>query len=313
MIYLQILKTSKMKSRIIISLFLILGFGETSMIAQTNGYMGKRLSVELNTGVSYYLTYTIDQKDISIHDEYYKEHKRFRWDLHPDLSIAYTVGRRTDLGIRIGYDPVKVKLPHYLDFSSEGNNFAYTAELEPYLTGENASYFQLKDRENKGMTYNLQFFIRRYTKKHVAPIGLFTQFSVGYTQFKYRDSEIEGYFSEGFLTEAQNKTYVNNQEGNPIVFKLESYKMFALSYFVGNKRIFDNGIYLNTGIEFNLFIRSKAMLKNGRLLKEFSPFDSYSDLDQNTYNYHYYLPKLLSDEIIRSQFFEVKIGLGKVF
>ena len=110
---------------------------------------------------------------------------------------------------------------------------------------------------------------------------MYHQVAFGMNRISFKEKEMRGEF--------KRDPFLN------FVVPLNSYNLYQLSYFVGNKRMFKEGIYLNTGLEFSLFFRNQLTHK--------SAASSYEKT----------IPKLLADEIMLTQVFEVKIGIGKIF
>jgi len=272
----------------ILFLFLITLNIQSQEKLKTAGYLGKRTTIEFNMGLAY-------MHSTKMHENAFKNQRIFRANMHPEFTFAYTIKRNTDIGFKIGYDRVKFKFPDYLVFSDNKKEpeIVYNADLS-LANGYGSTiynseqYFDLINTENIGRSFNYQIFFRFYNKKYIAPIGFYHQISAGINRISFKDNEIEGSFRE-------EPNVVNT-------IKLQKYNMYQLSYFIGNKSIIKNEMYLNVGVEVNLF--------NKRGLSSF--FNSNYANDRSD-TYHRYLPRKLGNTVMLSQVLEFKIGIGKIF
>lgn len=268
----------------------------TSAHAQkVKGFLGKRVTAEFNSGLTYFLT-------TPVHNDAYDKSRKLRANLHPDFSIAYTIGKTTDIGFRVGYDQVKMKLPHQIIY--EGSTNLYYANLEPAFSGTENSY-QIINRENMGRSFNYQVFIRLYNKKYIAPVGFYQQISLGVNRYSLKESRIEAFYWYGTMSEEENEEFVNSTSQEPVFIDIDRYNILAFSYFLGNKKTFSNGVYINSGFELNVSFLS--------FFRKQESSSGATEASRRSQEYHYQIPNLLAKEIQISQLFEYKIGLGIIF
>lgn len=256
--------------------------------SQVPGFVGKKFTVQFNNSVGY---------STSENSSIFKRNKLIKLNYHPDITFAYTVGRRVDLGLRLGYN----KFEGYL------RGFSYI-DIKSNITESNAELTSINEDEDIGSRFyhdqinyvaksrNINFFIRIYNKKYIAPVGIYHQISLGYNFYRFEDNMING----DLITETSELT-----TSIPYSIELNTQKLFELSYLFGRKRTFKNGFFIDKSVAFNLFFLDNASKRGGSSLFEFT--GAY------WHQYNYKFPNLIAKEIKANQFLEFKIGIGYIF
>jgi len=261
---------------------LILCFSISNMLGQnkvkTPGYMGKRFTVELNLGMGYMYTTKANIKPNS-----------FQGNLHPELTLSYSLSKRIDFGLKAGYDQVKLRRPDGFSIIPNSTNIDYySPSLDPHIDDYNTGYeVQYEGQNVVGRAINFQLFFRLYQKHYIAPVGFYHQVAFGMSRLSFKNTEMIFSFVES----------PDNQFSVPLI----SYNIYQISYAVGNKRMLKNNFYLNTGFELNVFFRRR--LRGWKY--------GYSKSGSN--EHQFIEPSLLAVEIMLSQLLEFKIGIGKIF
>lgn len=267
-----------MKKSII--LFFLTTITSSTLFAQNIGFKGMKNSVELNIGTGY--------------DLISRNYPQFtnRINIHPDITYTRTVGRRIDLGVRIGYDRVHI-VPPAANLSTEGSaTTTYSPSLNPNQnsSSQTNSYFFYPDQTTIiGFGINYQAVIRIYNRKYIAPVGMYHQFSAGILTANIKGKEITGVFGASRAETGQTQTTIVNPT---------SVKHF--SYLLGNKKTFGSGVYINTSIEFNynhvlgIYNKEKESLAG----------------TQNSLPFQYTYPARIAANLFTSQLFEFKFGIG---
>ncbi len=274
--------------KLIIRALLIVGwyvFLAISSNAQTRGYLGKRFTVELNLNNGYS---RITKLNADFNEKI--SGKVRRYNIYPEFTLSYTVGRRVDIGLLHSRDFVRAQF-YELNFEFKGLNNFYTPNLEPAPEQNlNFRYVFLPNKEKSiGFSRMYQFFFRFYTKRSIAPVGFYHQLAIGFNTLGFKNP-IKGHL-EGTST-------LNLGEVVPIELKIQKYNVSKLSYFLGNKKVFTNGLYINSGIGFNFPISYKLAVM---------------ERSSSSWKYNYEYISQLDKETIYAQLIEFKIGLGFIF
>lgn len=273
--------------------------------AQVFGYMGQKFTTELNLGLSYSNAY--EKSNFT-----YETGRRFErvFKVHPELSLNYTIGKRVDMGIDIGYQKFESNVNSKYSTSDLGeSSITYRPDLTQinYNNYNNYTYFYPKEVANSTISINVDFYLRIYSRRHLAPVGVYHQFGFGFNTFKFVDEEIEGYLygpnQNGYEV---SRAFLNTLEANADkhTHLLKSFTLPRFSYRIGKKMVAASGFYLNLSAEIN-FIFNRSL--SSQSLQKNRAFDSHS------YYLHYADAYNNSEYLKKSQRFELKIGLGKTF
>lgn len=276
---------------LVFSLFM---FVSTFSYGQVNGYMGKRLSMEVNLNTGYVRMSPINAdystSSLSSSSSTFSEVLNNRkFNFYPEFTLSFTVGKNTDIGLLYNRDMVDVRLQEY-GISLEGLEF-YTAQLEPASSGSSSYYYFYPDfNHNTGTSNSYQFYIRKYIRGQIAPVGFYHQFAFGINRIGY---------TKNITGELRNST--DGPSTMSLDIETEKINLYKLSYFFGNKKVYANGIYINSGFSFNLPFVPK-ILKAPEI-----------ESQQTSYNYHYLYLKQLQKELRYNQFLDFKLGIGFIF
>lgn len=278
-----------MKNITILFLLVSLIFPEIS-IGQTRGYLGKRFTVELNLNNGY-------SRITKINKDYKSKSKNGAvtprsFNFRPEFSLSYTIGRRVDLGLLFSQDVVDVNLSNIeVIFNIDGTSNLYSPNLEPVTIDNttNRYNFYPNNPQNIGSSRMYQFFFRFYSKQSIAPVGFYHQIALGFARLG---------FEERIIGKLENY----NAPSIPLELKIQKINVTKLSYFFGNKKVFANGLYINSGVNFNIPLSIKKLLVL-----------TSTDSNQNSSNYNYQYLRHLNREYNFAQLMEFKVGLGFIF
>lgn len=282
-----------MISMLRIRLFFSLIFFSVShlCLSQTYGFLGKRHAIEFNLNNTYFFSTFVD-------NIYLEKNKKMKYNIHPEVSLSYTVTNQIDLGIRLAYDQVNMTLPYQLKYRTN----SYNTNLTENVNGNSYdNYLQIIERNNIGYGYNIQVYLRKYAWKYIAPVGFYQQFSLGFNQIHFNNNDIKAYFSNRSLTLEEHEARSNTYSSSLIKLDLRKYYLLEISYFLGKHRIFNNGIYINSGFEISWIVNNYLRDK------------THGALITKSYTYHYKIPHMLAKELQLAHLFEFKIGIGKTF
>ena len=251
----------------IISLFLI-SFSISTILAQTPGYLGKRISIEGDLNLlpnftnfalgndlrqvyyktkyyeSYYNPSTNSYESIELvkfnagRDEV-KKPNHIRYTFKSSIALNYTISKNKDVSLRFN------KIYCNLMYRSQSNSGVY-----------NALYFNenIKYRSTE-IDINFKF----YKKNFIAPVGKYILFGFGLAKIKSNPNKITGTLVNSIYDYNTNR-YTNSEEE---VYFNNSVNYFKINFGLGNKTILANDVFLMYGIESNIyFIYNNSILNS---------------------------------------------------
>lgn len=286
---------------------------------QNRGYLGKKFSIEVNAATtlsfanvlsSYYSRYK-DLENKSF--EGYRFNKDYQTakmskahiNLYPEVNINATIGRRVDFGICASYDRFNLYLPDRIFLGSTSTIINYTPGLRPNETDYSTSYFIPEEVFRKGIAISTEAYFRFYSKKYIAPAGIYHQFGFGVTSISLKNNSIDGVFTSQPL----NNNILIDFENSDDQIKLSKQYISNISYTFGSKKIFSNFFYINTGIQVKIF--TKQTLKQNAGASKSNKNTSVVNGRSGSYNYStlFEMARFISFE----HFAQFKIGIGKLF
>ncbi len=269
--------------------------------SQVFGYMGQRFSSEINIGGSFSRAYGASNFT-------YAPDKNFVGKLHPEININYTIGKRIDIGIDVGYQTFESNVNHDYYLGTFYQTTQYYPNLTQYQYGVANEFFYPIEISNSSTSVNIDFYFRIYSRRHIAPVGVYHQFGAGIQRLNFKDNKIEGYFSdyqsEENYTRPQFIAAISTGK-EVYVHTLPTVVIPRISYRIGKKFVASNGLYLNLSAEINLiFSKGLSAFKMNKKNRNYTE-TSYELFYSDAYNNSTYVNK--------SQRFEIKLGVGKTF
>ncbi|MCA6363332.1 MAG: hypothetical protein IM638_09855 [Bacteroidetes bacterium] len=255
--------------------------------SQIPGYQGKRLLISYSGQT--FIRYDRDEF-LNIEDGFVMS-TRFSW--RNELNLSYVVSRKSTLGISAFYARPNATCNY------ESVSFNYV-NPQSGITLANTASVNINEFDKPGSlrftqfgaAVNWQFFPNKY----IAPVGTYHQFSVGFMMARIpleKENEI------------RLKEYPTWQGSNSFQAVLtEPYKFSCarFSYHLGRQNPIGKNIYLNTAIGIVRFYGNSYVSTN--LFSDGSTsYGSILKLDE-------YLNNMISRNLLRTQMFEIKFGIG---
>ncbi len=250
-----------MKNKLL--LFVVLLCISTALIAQNSGYCGKRFSFHYNLYTMNALRFPNECGNMGVFS--------FNTLHHVDFDIA--VARRLSLGLALEY--MRTSLP-------------YTSTLN-YVDRDPYDYYNYgyktfrSSMVGKMETFGLGFFLKRFFKGNIAPLG---------TYFK---PQVTLLFTNIFPGNPKNSHGVALNDLNVHMSNPSPLVNVAISLELGQNRIFFKRMFIDYGVRLGIMPTASGFMESG----------IPSDLEG-----HDYLPTVAKARLSSHYLFNVKAGIG---
>ncbi|MCT4580982.1 MAG: hypothetical protein N4A35_06150 [Flavobacteriales bacterium] len=257
-----------------IVLIIILSAFSSPFIAQTSGYMGKRLSVEGSFNImpevfktilgkdrvtyKYESTY-YNSQDLVVATDYDNTYLRLEMDFKTDFKINYCLNNKTEVSLGINYIRNTFHFNNY-------NNSDYYVLANPKV-GYNA------------LEYGVNF--KFYRNNFIAPVGKFLTVGIGQTKASTQNNET---ITVSYLGDYNVPQYEET---------LNKAKFIKFNVGIGNNKIMAGNFYFKYLAELN-FYRNRYKLS----------FPSSENGVRNLFGYN------VGRNLAYSNLFNLKIGFG---
>ncbi|MFN8713202.1 MAG: hypothetical protein ACK5Z2_10160 [Bacteroidota bacterium] len=255
--------------------------------SQIPGYQGKRLMISYSgqTFIRY------DRDEFGNIEDGFISSTRFSW--RNELNLSYVVSRKSTLGVSAFYARPKATCNY------ENVSFNYI-NPQSGITLANTASVNLNEFDKSGelrftqfgATFNWQFF----PKKYIAPVGTYHQFSVGFMMARI---PLE---NENEIRLKENQTWQGSNSYQAVLREPYKFSCARFSYHLGRQNPIGKNIYLNTAIGFVRFYGNDFTSTN-LFSNRSTSYGSLLTLEE-------YLNNMISRNLLRTQMFEIKFGVG---
>ncbi|MBL1281382.1 MAG: hypothetical protein COA33_013975 [Fluviicola sp.] len=268
---------------LLIIVFLLKAY--TLLHAQNPGYLGKKISIEINglfsiSNANRAFNSVRSSTDESKAKRILKDRKySFRTEIHFDYSIT----RRLSLGVFGSVSQHKFTYNNFSVLMGEQGD-GVTGRYKTFISNEDIYMMMVKEA---GLS------LRVYGKKHISPVGFYNEFRIGVIQSVLSKSV------DGIMTESSLSIIVNDLSYEYTVPN-RPFNFLKIGYSLGRKIVFKHGFYLNLSASLNLVL--------GRY-----KFKGRGELDKTSWYYHYNMGYTERKFLFKDNFFQYKAGFGLIF
>lgn len=202
--------------------------------AQVPGYLGKRVSIEMNAFVSPTVFVFEDSATI-------RGNEASRVKMNYQFALNYAVSRRMELSIK---------------YRQENDFIEYSHGIEVLVGGDVADFAFSKEFDDQLLKY--QYFdvgVRLFTKPFIAPVGAYHELIFGVVQFRHPEEDIAGgryYYNTNYQDQGGTWYYTTTRkELNVQKFGFH----YRLGYAYSRKKVLTNKLMFHYSFQANFHIK----------------------------------------------------------